>query len=54
MNTGISAKQLKNMYNISNSTFHSYLMPYRDKLRELGTKRMGANGKEVLARNYNP
>ncbi len=54
MNSGIGAKQLIDMYNISSSTFHAYLAPHRDKLRELGTKRLDVNGNEVLARNYNP
>ncbi len=60
MLTDINAQQLAEMYNMKESTYHSYLLPYRDELNKVATYRLKTKKKKkkivtykAKVRNYN-
>jgi hypothetical protein len=52
MLTDLNAKQMRVIYNMCETTYHSYLSGHREILKELATKRV-KNGRIVIRRDYN-
>ena len=53
MLTKFNAGKLAKMYDMSESTFHSYLLPIREELNAVATYRTKKGKKKVKSQNYN-